>query len=161
MPSKGFSRPAWAFREPLKTLCRLPGVLAWVFNNCLWLHLPLCRQLSAHRSWFLPLKGLLKAGCKIRRFDGLTESPGKGQKEGQENLGTLGQLGGNPLALFSFPGPPGLPSGSPLSSLSSHQTCLSYSLLKTFQRPVKRHQKSSLEVLEATKTFFPMILMAL
>ena len=30
----------------------------------------------------------LQGGCKIRRFDGLTVSPGKSQKQGQEDQGT-------------------------------------------------------------------------
>ena len=37
-------------------------------------------------------------------------SPGKSQKEGQEDQGTLKQLGG-PLALLCLLRPPGLPSG--------------------------------------------------
>jgi hypothetical protein len=57
----------------------------------------------------------------------LTGSPGKSQKEGQEDQGTLKQLGGSPLSILPRPGPPGHPSGSSLGSLSIHQTALSYS----------------------------------
>ena len=31
----------------------------------------------------------LKTSCKIRRFDGLTGSPGQSQKEGQEDQGEM------------------------------------------------------------------------
>ena len=59
-------------------------------------------------------------------------SQGKKQNEGQEDQGTLNQLGGSPQALVPLPGPPGipsfLPSGSSLGSLQIHQTSLSNSL---------------------------------
>ena len=41
-------------------------------------------------------KGLTKPSCKIRRFDGLTGSPGKNQKKGQEDQGEVKDLGGTP-----------------------------------------------------------------
>ena len=66
----------------------------------------------------------LGAGLIISRFDGLTGSRGKSQKEGQEDQGEIKELGGTPLAVSGSPGPPGLPSGSSLGSLSIHQTCL-------------------------------------
>ena len=44
----------------------------------------------------------LTTGLIISRFDGLIGSPGKSQKEGQEDQGTLKQLGGPPLALLSL-----------------------------------------------------------
>ena len=78
----------------------------------------------------MELKGPYKAGCKIRWFGGLSGSPGKCQKEGQEHQGTLKQLGRSPKALLSLPGPPGLPSGSPLGSPTIHQATLYYSLFK-------------------------------
>ena len=53
----------------------------------------------------------------VRQCDGLTGSPGKRQKEGQDDQGTLKLLGVGRLALLPFPGPPGLPSGSSLGSL--------------------------------------------
>ena len=38
----------------------------------------------------------IKAGFNLSQFDGLSGSPGKSQKEGQEDQGTLKQLGGTP-----------------------------------------------------------------
>ena len=49
---------------------------------------------------------LLKNGS----IEGILRSPGKSQKEGQEDQGTLKQLEGVPLALLPLPGPPGVPS---------------------------------------------------
>ena len=45
-----------------------------------------------------PIGTLRAAGCKIRWFDGLSGSPGKSQKERQEDQGTLKQLGRDPPA---------------------------------------------------------------
>ena len=45
-------------------------------------------------------------------------SPGKSQKEGQEDQMFLKQLGGVPLALLPLRGRLGLPSGSSLGALS-------------------------------------------
>ena len=67
----------------------------------------------------MPLKG---PGFNLSQFDGLSGGQGKSQKDGQEDQGTLKQLAGPPLALLSLPGPPGLPSGSSLGSLTIHQT---------------------------------------
>jgi hypothetical protein len=39
------------------------------------------------------------SGFNLSQFDGLSESPGKSQKEGQEDQGTLKQLGGPPSSL--------------------------------------------------------------
>ena len=102
---------------------------------------------NSFRSWFVRLARFEKAfqvqagwhgfssgrtgryvrcmGLKIRWRDELSGSPGKSQKEGQEEQGTLKQLVGFPLALLSLPGPPGLPSGSSLGSLTIHQATLS------------------------------------
>ena len=66
-----------------------------------------------------------KAGFNLSQFDGLSGSPGKSQKEGQEDQGEIKELGGAPLAVLRSPGPPGLPSGSSLGSLTIHQTGLS------------------------------------
>ena len=58
-------------------------------------------------------------------FDDLRGLPGpqgplssKSQKEGQEDQGTLKQLGGGPASSFPLSGPPGLPFGSSLGSLN-------------------------------------------
>ena len=48
----------------------------------------------------------------------------KCQKESQEDQGEVKELGGTPLAVIRSPGPPGLPSGSPLDPLELHQTSL-------------------------------------
>ena len=53
--------------------------------------------------------------CTSQRRD--TVSPGKIQKESQEDQGTLNSLGGSSLALSPLPGPPGLPSRSSLGTL--------------------------------------------
>ena len=65
------------------------------------------------------------SGFNLSQFDGLSGSPGKSQKEGQEDQGEIKELGGAPLAVLRSPGPPGLPSGSSLGSLTIHQTGLS------------------------------------
>ena len=39
------------------------------------------------------------SGFNLSQFDGLSGSPGKSQKEGQEDQGTLKQLGGPPSSL--------------------------------------------------------------
>ena len=57
-------------------------------------------------------------------FNGDQGSPGKSQKEGQENQTTLKQLAGVPPALFLFRVAPGLPFGSALGSLELPQAAL-------------------------------------
>jgi len=68
-----------------------------------------------------PVSGLHGLGYKIRRFDGLTGSPGKSQKEGQEDHGGIKELGGTPPRAFKVPWSswpsfrlfPGLPENPP------------------------------------------------
>ncbi len=76
--------------------------------------------------WFLwsPL-----TRSNIRRFDGLTGSPGKGQEEGQEDQGRVKELGGTPLAVLGSPGPPGLSPGPSLGSLAIPETSLRRTLV--------------------------------
>ena len=81
-----------------------------------------------------PCNLLIKPGLIISRFDGLIGSPGKSQKEGQEDQGEIKEIGGPPLIVLRSPGPPGLPSGSSLGSLTIHQTSLRRALLQKFSR---------------------------
>ena len=75
-------------------------------------------------------------------MNGLTGGPGKSQKEGHEDQETLKELG----VVVPLAGPPGLPSGSSLGSLSIHQTSLSHSLFLeanhlehlAFQNPIAK-----------------------
>lgn len=57
----------------------------------------------------------------LRWREGVPGSPGK-REEGQEDHGTLKQLGGSPLALLHLLGPPGRPSS--LGSLELPQATL-------------------------------------
>ena len=58
---------------------------------------------------------MTSCGDQAFMLDGVAGRPGKSQKEGQEDQGTLKALG-PPLALLPLPGPPGLSSGSSLVS---------------------------------------------
>ena len=77
------------------------------------------------------VEGLFRSECiGPWKFDGAPGRPGKSQKEGQEDQGTLKALGGgSTLALLPLPGPPVLPFGSSLASLELHQTTFTTGLL--------------------------------
>ena len=63
----------------------------------------------------------------VRRFGGLTGSPGTSQKEGQEDQAEIQELGVDPIIVSRSLSLPGLPSGA-LGSLSIYQTALTTSL---------------------------------
>ena len=51
---------------------------------------------AGRQDYLIHRKSLGNPGCKIRRFDGLTGSPGESQKEGQEDQGGIKELEGTP-----------------------------------------------------------------
>ena len=61
----------------------------------------------------------------LRWLDGVPGSPGKSQKEGQEDQGEVKELRGTSQAVSRSHGPRELPSCSSLGSLTIHQTGLS------------------------------------
>ena len=69
---------------------------------------------------------MFKPELTLKWLVGDPGSPGKSQKDGQEDQGTLKQLGELPLALALLPlhGPPGPPSGSLLGCLELRQAIL-------------------------------------